>query len=443
MVNGIAAEPNSLLDHTRKNGVVGAGGAGFPTYAKLKNEVDTFIVNAAECEPLLHKDKELLRHRAGAVLEGTDRIRAQLKAGEAVIGIKRKYEDIIEQLTPLLPPTIRVHPLDDYYPVGDEVQLIYEITGRVVPRGGLPMMAGAMVMNVETILNAALDRPVTTKFMTVAGAVANPVTVEIPIGMSLREALEACGGATVHPFAALVGGAMMGKLAEDLDQPVTKTTGGLIILPEDHPLIQKYRRDRPAIRRIGRSACDQCTFCTELCPRYLLGHPIEPHKAMRSLGFSHETNTLVLGSQFCCECNLCSLIACPEDLDPKNVCVINKGYLKENGLAYPADIPDRPPHSMREARRAPLSRVIAKIGLGRYENKGPLTAVPMKPEFVRIPLKQHVGVPAAPAVKAGDRVEAGQVIATVDEKDLGVPVHASIGGVVESVGNGEIAIRRA
>ena len=167
----------------------------------------------------------------------------------------------------------------------------------------------------------------TEKYLSVAGAVDEPVTLRVPIGITLRECVAAAGGPTVADPHYMVGGVMMGRLEENHDALVDKTTGGVIVLPGDHVVVRRRRQEWVSIARIGRSACDQCSFCTELCPRWLLGHPIEPHKAMRSLGFNLVGEANVIGTSFCCECNLCSLYSCPEDLDPKNVCTQNKRRL--------------------------------------------------------------------------------------------------------------------
>ncbi len=435
------AAMSSLIKRIRQHGIVGAGGAGFPSYVKLNTPVQTFVVNGAECEPLLHKDKELMKHFAAGIVQGLSLVRDELQAEEAVFGIKGKYTEVINTMTPLLDHQTRIHKLSDVYPSGDEFVLVYEATGKVIPPGGLPLHVGVVVMNVETLLNIMRDRPATTKFLTVAGAVHEPKTVEVPIGVSLRSVVEACGGAAVEPYSVLVGGVMMGKLPASLDDPITKTTGGILVFPADHPLVQKYRRSEMAIRRIGKSACDQCSFCTELCPRYLLGHPIEPHKAMRALGFSHEKLSLVAGSMYCCECNICSLIACPEDLDPKNVCVMNKTELRGQKDIFPDGPPQREVHSMRYGRQIPVARLIQKLGLSGFANTGPLTPVQLNFDKVTIPLKQHIGASCQPLVHVGDRVRAGQAIGDVEENQLGCPVHASINGIVQSVDDVNITIQ--
>jgi Na+-translocating ferredoxin:NAD+ oxidoreductase RnfC subunit len=430
--------------------VVGAGGAGFPTHVKLAANADTVLVNAAECEPLLHKDKEVLREYADAVLEGTAAAMELVGAGRGVIGIKGKYREVIEVLRPKLTAGIEVVPLRDAYPAGDEFILVYDVLGRVVPPGGIPLAVGAVVMNVETAMNVALagasnPRPVTEKYLTVAGAVASPVTVRVPVGVTLSECVAAAGGTTVVDPNYVVGGVMMGYLEDDHDALVTKTTGGIVVLPDDHIVVRRRRQDWQQIVRIGRSACDQCSFCTELCPRWLLGHPIEPHRAMRSLEFNLVGEANTIGTAFCCECNLCSLYSCPEDLDPKNVCTQNKRRLASEKKRWenPPFNPKRPELHL-ENRKAPMKRLIQKLGLARFHNVGPLDDNLLQARKVGIALKQHIGTPCEPAVAVGDRVTVGQVVGrrpeTGGKPALGAPVHASLDGQVTAIRDGVVWI---
>jgi Na+-translocating ferredoxin:NAD+ oxidoreductase RnfC subunit len=278
-------------------GVVGAGGAGFPTHVKLSGKADAVLINAAECEPLLHKDKEVLHAFGDDVLEGLQAAMRLVGAAEGWIGIKEKYHDVIDALRPRLPGGVDIALLRDSYPAGDEFILVYDVLGRVIPPGGIPLHVGAVVINVETALNVARaqTQPVVEKFLTIAGAVARPVTLRVPIGVTLAQCVAAAGGATVRDPCYVVGGVMMGRLEDDHEALVDETTGGVVVLPEDHVVVRRRRQDWHQIARIGRSACDQCSFCTELCPRWLLGHPIEPHKAMRSLGFNMVGEANVIG----------------------------------------------------------------------------------------------------------------------------------------------------
>ncbi len=429
-------------------GVVGAGGAGFPTHVKLRGQADSVLLNAAECEPLLHKDKEVLRDYAEGVLAGLAAGMALVGASRGYVGVKEKYTEVIDVLRPMLPAGIEIAPLQDAYPAGDEFLLVHEVLGRVIPPGGIPLHVGAVVMNVETALNVALSpaTPVVDKFISVAGAVAHPCTLKVPVGVTLGECIEAAGGATIPDPHYVVGGAMMGRLEASADALVTKTTGAVIVLPGDHSVVRRFAGTWSTIQRVGRAACDQCSFCTELCPRYLLGHPIEPHRAMRSLGFNEVGQANVIGTQFCCECNLCSVYSCPEWLDPKNVCAQNKRRLAADKVRW-----QDPPFSPRRAetmlpnRKAPMSKLIRRLDLHGFDNVGPMRPGPARIGRVGIPLRQHIGAPCQPTVQPGQRVRRGDLVGSVGLADgkpaLGAPVHASIDGTVEAVADGIVWIQ--
>ncbi len=425
----------------RMAGVCGAGGAGFPTYAKLDTCVDTIILNAAECEPLLHKDKEILRNHLQTVLEGFSAAARLTGATRACIGIKKKYHSLIAHLRLVVPPDIEVITVKDVYPAGDEITLVYNVTGRIVPPGEIPLASGAVVINVETSFNLARalqGYPVTEKFLPVAGAVNNPCTLKVPIGISFEECIQAAGGLATDTPAYLIGGVMMGRLEHDCSGRVTRTTGGIIVLPANHSVVARYDKTWKEKARIGRSACDQCGFCTELCPRYLLGHPIEPHLAMRSLVFNQVGDSLIKGSSFCCECNLCSLFACPEALDPKDACVWNKSELAASGKKW--DDPSFRPRSAETLlpnRQVPTSSLMSRLDLNKFNNRGPLQSEAVPTDRVGLLLKQHIGVPASPEVRVGDQVNTGDIIASVPRKgesdQLGLPIHASISGRISEI----------
>jgi Na+-translocating ferredoxin:NAD+ oxidoreductase RnfC subunit len=293
-----------------------------------------------------------------------------------------------------------------------------------------------VVSNVETLYNvdrASRDLPVTTKFITVTGAVRKPQSFWAPVGITYRELIEHCGGATTSDYGMFVSGIMMGALSFDFEDVVTKTLGGIIVLPRDHYLITRKSKPLELMHRIGKSACDQCSYCTEFCPRYLLGYDVQPHKVMRSLGFTltGASNWNQWG-ELCCACGLCTLYACPEDLYPKEACDQAKHDRRAEGMQFKQDRPVTV-HPMKEYRRVPLSMLRQRLKVEEYECEAPFTAAEPKPQRVRIKLKQHAGKPAVAAVSAGQSVAAGETVGRMTEKDLGADVHSSIAGVVKDV----------
>ncbi len=443
-------------EQIKEFGIVGAGGAGFPTYVKLGSEAEIFIVNAAECEPLLHKDKELLRLRSEVFFKGLLTCLELTRSRRCIIGLKAKYADLVahlEESNPA-PDRIEIMGLRDFYPVGDEITLIYETTGRIVAPRALPITQGVVVNNVETIYNIGLELPLVSKFITVGGDVRQPISVEVPIGSSFRDVIALAGpnlksadlAHMEEEFSVIVGGPMMGKLATSLDEPVTKTTGGLLVFAKDHPLIRRFETagDGKKVMRIGKSACDQCSLCTELCPRHLLGHPIEPHKAMRSLMFSsiEEACGTSLAPQAhtmaCAECNLCSLISCPEGLYPTQVSVAAKKQAMAAKASFGEPIHDQA-HPMIDYRRTPVKKIMARLALDHFQNKGELQGAQLHPDHLTIRTSQHIGAPAAPVVSVGDEVAQYQKIASVGDK-LGAEIHSPVNGRVTAVSEREIVI---
>ncbi len=432
----------TLADQVRTAGVVGAGGAGFPAHIKVDAGAEIVIANGAECEPLMHKDVELMSSHPDRVVSGMQAVLQAVGAKRGLIGVKAKHKAAVEALSAACEGTdISLHPLGDFYPSGDEFVLVYEATGKLIPPGGIPLDVGVVVQNVESLYNIAAAQeglPVTRKWLTVAGAVGRPVTCRVSVGVTFRELIDLAGGTAADDPALLVGGAMMGRLERDFDACVTKTTGGIVLLPGDHALVTRLERPEAAKHQIGKSACDQCSYCTELCPRYLLGYKIEPHKVMRSLLFDISgQDAWNQWGQLCCECGLCTLYACPEDLYPREACQRVK-------LEFRSMEPEsRPPalgagqpvtaHPMYESRRIPTGQLIRRLGLSSYDVPAPLADAVPAPHRVRLALQQHPGVPARVCVSDGAAVREGDKIADVAEGDLGAAVHASISGVVRLV----------
>ena len=430
-------EIETLSRILRENGIVGAGGAGFPTYAKLSDKADTILMNCAECEPLLKLHRQLLKEHAQEIMKAFALIAETVGAKEAIIGIKKEYTSTIEALKEYIDdfPGMRIHELPGAYPMGDEVVLIYETTGKVVRPGGLPIECGVAVFNVETLYNvyqAVWNHcPVTDKCVTVVGEVERPVTVRVPVGTSIRDVCAMAGKITAEDPVYLLGGPMMGNFGTE-SQPVTKTTNAVIVLPRNHPLVlKKQSRFSVDVARAASSCC-QCQTCTDLCPRHNLGHPITPHLFMRaSANRDFRDLEPFLDTMFCSSCGVCELYSCPQGLAPRSMIADYKAGLRREGVKVPQR-QAAPVKEAREYRKVPEERLRNRLGLARYDVAAPLDDSVRESRQVKILCSQHIGAPAKACVAVGDTVTRGQVVASAAE-GLSVDIHASISGRVTEV----------
>jgi len=434
------------LNLIKSAGVVGAGGAGFPTHVKLDAEVDTIIANGAECEPLLEVDQQLMKNKTVEFINALEESRKLLSAEKAVIALKSKYSEEITRIKKVLKDykNIEIFELENFYPAGDEQQIVYEVTGRIIPEGGIPLMVNTVVINIETLLNinnALNDVNLTQKYLTITGEVNNPQTFKIPLGTSLAKVIELAGGAAVDDYKLIDGGPMMGKIVSENDV-VTKTTKGILVLPADHKII--IDRSVPIENDIRRSlsVCCQCRACTDVCPRNLLGHSLEPHMIMRAVAYGIDTDKdLYTQADLCCECGSCDTWGCPMGLHPRSIIVEVKKQLAENGYKRENNPEVEAVHSMREYRKIPVDRLISRLGIKKYNNHLPFIDTQIDIDRVKLPLQQHIGAPAEPVVRIGESVAAGDLIAEVKSGSLGSNIHAAINGKVKSLGH-SIVIER-
>ncbi len=429
-------ELKSLL---KENGVVGAGGAGFPSYAKLSDKADTVILNCAECEPLLRLHRQVLEKNTFEILSALDLVAKTVGAENIIIGIKASYTAALEALRAQKDsfPHIEISEMKSFYPTGDEVILIYETTGRVVPPGGLPISVGTIVYNVETMLNAynaiKNKKPVTSKYVTITGEVANPITVQVPLGITIKELVELAGGATTKDPAFINGGPMMGSLVSQFDV-VTKTTNAIVVLPKTHHVINKKTSNISIDMKRAMAACCQCRMCTDLCPRHLLGHPINPSEFMRSASSGNTQNTMALvDTMYCSQCGICEMYACGQGLSPRTLIGEYKAGLRKEGVKAPQGVNAAPVPKSRNYRRVPTYRLVTRLGLGKYDRPAPYADIKYNPKKVKVMLNQHIGVPGNLVVSEGEKVKTGQLVANVQDNALGVNIHASIDGKVSHI----------
>lgn len=439
------------LERLQAAGVVGMGGAGFPTHAKFRHAAEVVLGNGAECEPLLWTDKRLLLAAADEVWDGLGRAVTLVGATRGVLAVKKHYGEVVAALESALRaraaagPPLELYLLRNTYPAGDEFTLVQQVLSRTLPEAGLPLHRGVVVSNVATLRAVhralALGEAVTSRLVTVTGEVARRGVYEAPLGAPLQALVEAAGGPTRPDVTWIAGGPMMGQLVTDPAVPVGKTTSGLLVLPSEHPLVRRKLEDPRDKLRLARAACCLCMSCTDVCPRNALGHRIWPHRLMQSVaaGLTNDTEAY-LSALLCCECGLCTHFGCPLHLDPCRMNIEVKAELRARGVSFPAR-PESTPSPFWQEKQVPAPRLLARLGLSRYAGEPPLVSTPVRCDEVTLLTRQGVGQPAQPVVEAGQRVTRGQTVAKPDGP-VSAALHASIDGEVAEVTPERIVVRR-
>ena len=296
-----------LSSAIRKSGLVGLGGAGFPTHVKIdgaaKSAIDKIVINAAECEPYITSDTRTMLDNTKYVRRGIELLLRFIDA-DVIIGIENNKAEAIEKLTEYFAdmPRATVMPLPNTYPQGGEKILIYNTTGREVPEGGLPSDVGVLIMNITSLAfmarYAETGMPLVEKCLTLDGdAVKEPKNVIVPIGTSVRELFELAGGFSGEIGKVLYGGPMMGVAMCSLDEPVMKNTNAITVLSRKASVIPEG------------TACIHCGRCVEICPMGL--NPPYYAKAMNLDDHTERAERLTTAKvMLCIECGSCSFV-CP------------------------------------------------------------------------------------------------------------------------------------
>lgn len=288
----------------REAGLIGMGGAGFPTHVKLSpppdKKIDAVIINAAECEPYLTTDHRLMVERPGDVVYGLKAFMKAVGVNRGFIGVEENKPDAIAALQEIVKsePDIEIVPLHVKYPQGSEKQLIKAILGREVPPGGLPMDVGAIVSNPATAAAATAaiktGMPLVERVVTVTGGgVKEPKNLLVKVGVSFRELIEQCGGYNGEPGKIISGGPMMGIAQYTTDVPVLKKTSGILVL---------NRRETQALEP---RHCTRCAKCVDVCPMNLL--PLQLNALVEKGKWDQLEKLNIMD---CVECGSCSYI-CP------------------------------------------------------------------------------------------------------------------------------------
>jgi electron transport complex protein RnfC len=301
-----------MLERIRDAGVVGLGGAAFPTYRKLTlpkdAKVDTLVINGSECEPYLTCDYRLMLEESEKVVLGSWLIAKIIGVANCVIGVEDNKQPAAEKMRQTIDelglekmePRVRMTVVvtQTRYPQGSEKQLVQSLTGRMVPKGGLPLAVGVVVQNVATAI-ACLDairngKPVMERVLTVSGrGIQSPKNLRVPIGTSVEDIVAHCGGYTKDVVKILLGGPMMGRTIADLDVSVTKGTSGILFLTAAETSITRYQ------------PCISCGECVDACPMGL-----EPNRVSQYMEVGRPMETEQFGVRECFECGCCSY-SCP------------------------------------------------------------------------------------------------------------------------------------
>ena len=296
-----------IVDKIKEAGIVGMGGATFPTHVKLSvpagKKAECLIINGVECEPFLTADHRIMLEKGEQIVAGIEILIRALEVPRAYIGIENNKPDAIEHMERLCAshPHIEVVPLRVRYPQGGEKQLIEAVTGKQVPSGGLPIDTGAVVQNVGTALAVyeavQKNKPLIERVVTVTGkALAEPANLKVRIGTPIRSLIEFCGGLPQDAGKVINGGPMMGRAVANLDAPVTKGTSGILII-----------REKGAVRKPALS-CIKCAKCVGVCPMGL-----EPYLLSKLSQRARYDELETLKITDCIECGSCSY-TCPSYL---------------------------------------------------------------------------------------------------------------------------------
>lgn len=302
-------DPKTLSKEEIRNivkeaGIVGLGGAGFPTHVKLtpkdESAIDTIIVNGAECEPYLTSDYRMMLEEPESIIKGLNVILQLFDNAKGIIGIENNKPEAIKKMTELVKdePRITVCPLLTKYPQGGERSLIYAVTGRKINSSMLPADAGCIVDNVDTVISiynaVCKTTPLIRRIITVTGdAIANPQNYSVRTGTSYKELLEASGGFKTEPEKVISGGPMMGQALFNLEIPVTKTSSALTCMTKDEVAVH------------APSACIRCGRCVSVCPSHVV-----PQMMMDAAERSDIERFTALNGMECCECGCCTYV-CP------------------------------------------------------------------------------------------------------------------------------------
>lgn len=295
-------DKESFVNAVKESGMVGLGGAGFPTYVKFNvkdlSQVEQIVINCAECEPYITADTRTMIDDIKLIKYGVELLKKYLDAKKIIFGIEDNKQEAVKSLRRIEDDVVEVKVLPAIYPQGGEKVLIYNTTKKVVPEGKLPLDVGVIIINVTTLAKIAeyikTGMPLVSKTVTVDGKVVkNPMNVIVPIGTRIKDVFEFCGGFKEQPAKVIYGGPMMGQAIPNLDLPIVKSTNAIVAFNKKDAKVP-----------VG-TECIKCGRCINHCPLHL--NPVGYAKALQ---LENPEELIRLKVNLCMECGVCSYV-CP------------------------------------------------------------------------------------------------------------------------------------
>jgi len=435
----------------------------------INEKCRTVIVSALKDNPLSFAEEYLLQREWPKIIDGLKLLMVNHHAEKGIIAVSKSDRPVIADLKHCVEDcdNIDLFFVDNFYPAADQAILIYEITGQLFSRATPAALSGSLVYELRTVINiceAVTEKtPVTRRLLTCTGEVALPSLVLGHLGVSFREVIELCGGATIDEYVILSGAPARGAITTDIDTPVTRSTTTITVLPADHELVKERFQTIGAQIKKSKSVCNQCSFCTELCPVYLLGGKLYPHLIMRQIAYGlAEPEEVILGALLCSECGICEVFACPHKLSPRAVNREIKERLKQeaepeclldgqiNGNKGDDRISDQTdgqisgklqPHSNRDYRKVSFERLADLFSVGPYAEPPKMELLETSPGQVELLFQEMSAAGVLPRVKPGEEIAQGSLVAET-KMPTGAGLHTSISGKVTFLNKERVIIRR-
>lgn len=436
---------------------------------QINESCRTVIVSALKDNPLSFAEEYLLQREWHKIIDGLKFLMGNHHAEKGIIAVSKSDRPVTADLKRSIDDcdNIDLFFVDNFYPAADQAILIYEVTGQPFSGATPAALSGSLVYDLRTVINiyeAVTEKtPVTRRLLTCTGEVAIPSLVLGHIGVSFREVIELCGGAVIDEYVILSGAPARGAIITDIDTPVTGSTTTITVLPADNELVKERSQTLGEQIKKCKSVCNQCSFCTELCPVYLLGGKLYPHLIMRQIAYGlSEPEEVILGALLCSECGICEVFSCPHKLSPRAVNKEIKERLKQeaeaesllssqidgqiNGQISGEHTNDLisgqlQPRSSRDYRKVDFKRLADLFSVGPYAEPPKMELLETSPGQVELLFKEMSASGVLTRVKTGEEIAEGSLVAET-EMSTGAGLHASISGKVTFLDKERVIIRR-